>query len=563
MSDNFVQQGFNSNTTTCVATLAGVVAGNSIVAFLFNAGTGGGITGVSDGQGAYTIEGPQATDSTNNVRGQAFVLQNANAGSHTITGTVQTGDNCVIIVVEVGSSAGVSAFSGANSQFQSGPGTGTDAVSSRSVTVTGAATLIAFSTDSSSVNVADEPAVGTGFTTRLNNTDSSIGAYRLESGAVAANIAGTFTANTGTDNFVTLAVAILNSSGAAAAPYAALRQSGPGISPDKRQQFKTKPLSNQITVQPVVPAPYALLRSSGPGIGPDATKVFRARQFGFPSASVALNGSGLSSSIGAAALVGTLAMAGSGISASVGAGNLTGSLPVSGSGISASVGSGALTGSAPLSGSGVAASTGSGALTGSGAFAGSGIATTVGAGGSTGSGALSASGVSVTIGAANLLGSAGLSGSGISVSIGSADLEPFNSGATAGSGISTSIGSGNLTASLALSGFGISVTMGSGDMTPPAVVPTVTLPVNQLLPGVPPKTAIELERGYKYPWQATGDPIVPSPFLGSSETLQPGIAAASQPRTESSELVQTPEDSGVATAISDDQLLVLMLGYIL
>lgn len=53
--------------------------------------------------------------------------------------------------------------------------------------------------------------------------------------------------------------------------------------------------------------------------------------------------------------------------------------------------------------------------------------------------------------------------------------------------------------------------------------PVAASPSAALLPGVLPKTAIELERGYKYPWQATGDAIIPSPFMGSSETLQPPI----------------------------------------
>lgn len=210
MSDNFVQQASGLGTTTCTATLAGVISGNTIVAFLFNGGATGGITGVSDAQGAYIIEGPQGTDPTNAVRGQAFVLQNANAGSHVLTGTVQAGESCFIIAIEVGSSAGASAFSGANAALSVAPGTGADAISSGSVTVTGASTLVAFSTDTGSVATADEPILGTGFTSRTNNTNTTIGAYRLESKAVAANAAGTFTANTGTDRFVALAVAILN-----------------------------------------------------------------------------------------------------------------------------------------------------------------------------------------------------------------------------------------------------------------------------------------------------------------------------------------------------------------
>jgi hypothetical protein len=213
MLDQYIQTAEASGSGSAVASLT-VSAGSAIVAFLWDGSNSSGPTThtVSDAQGSYTPIGPSALDASNAVWVQVFVLENANAGSHTITGTVDTGNACYLRVAESGSS-GVGAASGANSLFQSGPGGATDAITSGSVTVTAAATLIAMSTDSGQVSIVDDPATGTGFTSRDNNANSTIGSWRLESKAVAANAAGTFTAVLGLDNYVTAAVAILNSGG--------------------------------------------------------------------------------------------------------------------------------------------------------------------------------------------------------------------------------------------------------------------------------------------------------------------------------------------------------------
>lgn len=217
MSDNYVQKNSAGGVGTAVATLTGVTAGNAIVAFFFN-GTSSTPTALSvaDGQGAYTAQGARALDASDNVVGQGFTLLNANAGSHTITGTTDGGASCFIEVIEVGTVAGASAFSGANQLHQSAPGGGTDALTSNSATATGAATLVGFSTDSASVTSTDEPNAGTGFTSRDNNTSGVIGAYRLETKAIAANAAATFTAPTGSHEFLTFAIVILNGGAAPA-----------------------------------------------------------------------------------------------------------------------------------------------------------------------------------------------------------------------------------------------------------------------------------------------------------------------------------------------------------
>lgn len=214
MSDNFVQIAVGAapaGTGTDTATLTGVTAGNTIVAWLWDGNTT--VTPatktVADAQGSYTIEAPDAIDVTNNVWCEQFKLENANAGTHVVVGNVPAGHGCFIVAAEISTTASPS-FSGANSQFQNNPGTAADAVSSLAATVTGNATLMAMSTDSASASTSNEPTIGTGFTSRANGANGTIGAWRVESKAVAANAAGTFKAVTGTDSFVTAAIAILN-----------------------------------------------------------------------------------------------------------------------------------------------------------------------------------------------------------------------------------------------------------------------------------------------------------------------------------------------------------------
>lgn len=215
MADQFVQYGEGSTgTTTDSVTLTGVTAGNTIVAFLWSGSDSAPASAsVADGQGSYTLRGSSAADGVNAVWVQGFVLENANAGSHTITGTLPSGTATFIAAVEVqGPTSG--AYSGGNALFTSNPGTGTDAISSGSATISAAATLIGMASDTATVNVAAAPAVGTGFTSRTANANSTIGSYRVETKAASSNSAATFTAASGQggSNYVAVAIAILNAS---------------------------------------------------------------------------------------------------------------------------------------------------------------------------------------------------------------------------------------------------------------------------------------------------------------------------------------------------------------
>lgn len=217
MSDLFVQvSALASGSTTAVATLTGVTAGSTLVAFFGNGSTSAPTTfSVADGQGTYTPQGARVTDPPDAVVLRAFTLENANAGTHTITGTSDSGNGVDLIVVEIGTTAGVGAVSGANQASQVAPGTGANALSSGTVTIPAAATLVCFSIDSASTATGDEPAAGTGFTSRANAQSANCGVYRISTIAASADRAANATAVTGGHTFETLGVAVLNAGAAA------------------------------------------------------------------------------------------------------------------------------------------------------------------------------------------------------------------------------------------------------------------------------------------------------------------------------------------------------------
>ncbi len=214
MSDNYVQSGANTGTTTVAVTLTGVVAGNTLVAFLGDGTTSGpGTHTASSNNGGSLTAGGTATDSGDAVWFGCFTLPNANSGSHTVTGTLDSGNGAFMIVAEIGSTAGASSVTDTKAVHQSAPGTGTDALSSGTVTISAASTLVAFSADTASASTSDEPAAGTGFTSRVNAANGTIGAYRLTTKALSSSAAATFTAITGGDQFITFGVSVLNAAG--------------------------------------------------------------------------------------------------------------------------------------------------------------------------------------------------------------------------------------------------------------------------------------------------------------------------------------------------------------
>lgn len=212
MSDNFVQAVSNNTdpgTTTVTVVVNGVTAGNTLVAWSFNGSSTTNPPTIGDGQNAaWTSRGSDIADPGDNVVGKIFQLDNANGGTHTIVGTVSVAEDLFVLVAEVATTA-ATPFSGTNGQFQSAPGTSAGAVTTGSIPVSGAATLLSFSTDSASLSAGNEPAAVSG-TSRANGTAIAIGAWRLQSQGASAAAAGTFTAVAGGDSYITLGIAILN-----------------------------------------------------------------------------------------------------------------------------------------------------------------------------------------------------------------------------------------------------------------------------------------------------------------------------------------------------------------
>ena len=212
MSDQYVQSTSAGNTSsTATATLNGVTAGNTIVAFLVDTSDSNPSTHtVADGQGSYT-QGNAAGDSAHFEWVSTYYLVNANAGTHAVVGTVTSGNGILLVVAEIGAPTSSSVpASGTAANDQASPGTGTDALTSTTCTTTGNSTLVGLSLDVASGSASDEPAHGTGFSTRLQANDSNAGPWTLETGAKSSSAAATFTAITGTNNFLTGGVMVLN-----------------------------------------------------------------------------------------------------------------------------------------------------------------------------------------------------------------------------------------------------------------------------------------------------------------------------------------------------------------
>jgi hypothetical protein len=161
---------------------------------------------------------------------------------------------------------------------------------------TAAVTVAAMSCDTTSANPGDEPSVGTSpftFTTRANAVTSNSGAGRVETAAAAANGAATFGVTSASPgNYVTLAIAVLNSGSSTAVGNKP--SVGPGVSPSKNLQFQASP-RGFTTFNPLIIAATpgtwswglgsatfdrsgvkASIKQPGPGVGPFSNNQFLA-----------------------------------------------------------------------------------------------------------------------------------------------------------------------------------------------------------------------------------------------------------------------------------------------
>lgn len=220
MADNFVQIVATNTigTTSRAESVTGVVAGNALVAFLWLGTSAPTIHTVTDSAGGtFNAKGSPQPDASNGTWLQAYVLEDAAAGTHTVTGTSDSGISVNLYVVEVGVSGGGGSYSGASSNLQAVPTLTTDAITTGTITVSAASTLVAIAGETNTNSAPDEPAAGTGFTSRGVNTNANHGAWRIETKAAAANAAATFTSALTTAATLSFGVAILNTGVVAAA----------------------------------------------------------------------------------------------------------------------------------------------------------------------------------------------------------------------------------------------------------------------------------------------------------------------------------------------------------
>ena len=161
------------DSTSGAISLTGVTAGSTLIVHIqFGASGGAAISSVSDGT-AYTIAGSSLADSTNgNQTSAVYYLQNASAGSHTVTTTFSTTALGIDLrIFEIGGVVTTGGVHRVTQQLQNSssglPGTGTNGISSGATSATTVANCFVFGC---SINNSEAPpgtgstSAGTGFT---------------------------------------------------------------------------------------------------------------------------------------------------------------------------------------------------------------------------------------------------------------------------------------------------------------------------------------------------------------------------------------------------------------
>jgi hypothetical protein len=158
--------------TVIAATLAGVVAGNTLVTFVGFEDLPTTVSSVSDGA-SYTSAGSKVADAGNGQASQVFYKENASSGSHTATATFSALiANRRIRYFELSGLATSSSLDQATGQSQATPGTGANAVSSGASSATTNANdfVMGFSQDTTQVNPGTGTVTaGTGYTISGSN----------------------------------------------------------------------------------------------------------------------------------------------------------------------------------------------------------------------------------------------------------------------------------------------------------------------------------------------------------------------------------------------------------
>lgn len=221
---SFIQEAHNdidASATTIVITLAGVAAGSTITVF-YGGSTAAStdLTGVSDpSNGTYTILDRLAATGT---AVGSFCKENVIGGSLTITAAYATSVGFRRMYVREDSAA-ASALDGHNAQVSTAFGSGTDAVTSPSITTTANGdTIIGYVEDDTSATI---PTIGTGFTGRAGWTNAAGDGHKVEDKAqsTAGAVASTYTNANATDQQFVFVVAL---KAVAAASAGSLNQFG-------------------------------------------------------------------------------------------------------------------------------------------------------------------------------------------------------------------------------------------------------------------------------------------------------------------------------------------------
>lgn len=191
------QGGVTSGFSTATASFTSVAAGDQ---FACGAGWANGaatITSISNGTDTFTAPAG-VTDGTN--AGGRYLLSSTPSGSVTITLTLSSGTDGFLICDRF---SGAGAYTtGDGVDVDNGPGTGTDAIGTDAVSVTGAYLFAWTQQQCCTSGVTLTP--GTGWTSGGSETSSSVVQGRSEYIASGTgSLAGTFTTSNGTLNYQT------------------------------------------------------------------------------------------------------------------------------------------------------------------------------------------------------------------------------------------------------------------------------------------------------------------------------------------------------------------------
>jgi hypothetical protein len=219
-SKNFLATA-GSATTVPVTFTSNVVAGNLIAVWVTWGSSTATLNSVTDSLGnTYTIV-QTVTNTTNSQRSAMAYAKNIAGGANTVTATFSASiDYRGIIVHEISGADQTAPLDGNAGQWQTGPGLGTDAVSSGSFTTTKNGDYIFGASMNTGVACAG-PAAGTGFTAREapacgGHSIQPISEDRIQS--AAGSIAATFTASSN-NSHLTQAMAFAAAPAASAMDY--------------------------------------------------------------------------------------------------------------------------------------------------------------------------------------------------------------------------------------------------------------------------------------------------------------------------------------------------------